>query len=70
MKDVTAKKRTKGAVNRILAAHKTLRQQLLKLKQEDRDFALKTLVDQTAETVKFVNAQAATPMKFDFPETE
>ncbi len=68
MKDKTARKRSTAAVNRVLTAHRTLKSQLPKLNQTERDMALKTLFESTSELTKFVNAQSAPLVEFEFPE--
>ena len=70
MKDKTARKRSTAAVNRILTAHRTLKGQLVKLAPTEREMALKTLSDSTAELAKFVNAQSAPPLEFSFVAEE
>lgn len=68
MKDKTAKKRSTGAVNRVLMAHKTLKTQLVKMTAEDRELVIKALLESTADLTKFVNTQLAVPGKFEFPD--
>lgn len=68
MKDKTARKRSTAAVNRILTAHRTLKSQLVKLTSDDREVALKTLSESTAELAKFVNTQSAPTSEFAFVE--
>ena len=66
----TAKKRTVGAVNRVMQAHKTLQTQLPKLADRERSEVVNALAKSFDDMLSVVRAQTDANTKFDFGDDD